>query len=57
MVTKGTKTSLNFGTLSGSKWMSLNSRTTNTSMTLGYNTTELVFRISFHSMMYYLAVE
>ena len=51
MVKEGTKTSLNFGTLSGSKWISFHSRTTDTLMTLKYDTTELMFAISFHSMM------
>jgi hypothetical protein len=46
-----------FGTLSGSKWISLHSRTTDILMTLGYDTVELMFTISFHYMMYYLIVE
>ena len=54
MVKEGTKTSIKFGTLSGSKWISFHSRTTDTVMTLGYDTTELMFAISFHSVMKYL---
>ena len=57
MVKEGTKTSLNFVLLSGSKWISIHSRTTDTLMTLGYDTAELMFTISFHSMMQYLIVE
>ena len=56
MVKEGTKTSLNFGTLSGSKWISFHSRTIDTLMTLGYDTAgydtaELMFTISFHSTL------
>ena len=51
MVKEGTKTSINFGTLSGSKWISFHSRTADTVKTLGYDTAELMFTISFHSMM------
>ena len=57
MVKEGTKTSIKFGTLSGSKWISLHSRTIDTLMTLGYDTTKLVFTISCHSTMKYLTVE